>query len=266
MFEITQYEKKLIYLLDSKFPEYYNNYKKYSLEKRTKIIDKLKTKFKSVDSLDKLTHEDIIILKTKKKSDSIQTIKHLSFDEWKSLFKAVKTNGSKRDIAIILLMYIFGMRASEVCNLTNDDIKMNNKSIFIEGLKKGLKHTYTFDDTVYNYLNDYISSRKDKYNLEDLSIPFFLRERTYKKLNRIEISRIYKKYGSIAKLKPDLMHPHSLRHTTACHLAIEGKQPFEVQKTLRHKSLSNTMVYFQLVGKELDNLLKSNTLTLTKNL
>jgi type 1 fimbriae regulatory protein FimB len=163
-------------------------------------------------------------------------------------------------------MYIFGMRASELCNLTNDDINLSKKYIFIKGLKNGLKHTYNLDEKICAYLEDYINSRKDPYNLQDPNLPFFLRERTYNKLHRNEIARIYKKYAILARIKPELMHPHTLRHTCACHLAIDGKQPHEVQKTLRHKSITNTMIYFQLVGKDLDNVLNSNSSSLVKNI
>jgi hypothetical protein len=61
-----------------------------------------------------------------------RTMIHLEPDEVLSLLRAAKAKGA-REWSMILLAYKHGMRASEVCNLTMNDIDLKNGSIVVDG-------------------------------------------------------------------------------------------------------------------------------------
>ena len=64
------------------------------------------------------------------------------------------------------------------------------------------------------------------------------------------IKNAFKKYAALAKLNGDFS-VHSLRHTTAVLRIAAGCHIVKVQKWLRHKSLSSTMIYADIASPEM---------------
>jgi len=64
-----------------------------------------------------------------------------------------------------------------------------------------------------------------------------------------QLYRRFKKYLVLAGLPPTF-HPHALRHSCGVILASKGYSAFDIQRRLGHASLSSTLCYVDLKGKE----------------
>ena len=71
-----------------------------------------------------------------------ETIKFLTFDELKRLFNTIKAEGNKRDRALFLLGYRYGLRASEVGRLYKADVDFKTQNLLppAEGQLLGAAH------------------------------------------------------------------------------------------------------------------------------
>src|SRR4051812_11460932 len=77
-------------------------------------------------------------LMTSTRSSQNQSMIYLEPAEMLAVLKAAKAKGA-RELAMILLAYKHGMRASEVCNTRLQDLDTKNGNIIIERLKGSLR-------------------------------------------------------------------------------------------------------------------------------
>ena len=171
-----------------------------------------------------------------------KTIKFLSQDETRRLFKAIKT---LRDRALFMTAYRHGLRASEVGLLHRTDIDLKSGRISIQRLKGSLSGVYPLQSDLLKLLRRYIRSR------EDSSPALFISNRLVP-IDRTTLWRLMQKYGSAAMLPPDKMKFHSLRHSIATHLLDAGADVAFVRDWLGHSNIENTMVYAQLTATTRD--------------
>ena len=88
---------------------------------------------------------------------------------------------------------------------------------------------------------------------------FFIQTHEQKTVSCIE--EIYKKYVTIAKEKyPDMFlddnySPHSMRHSTACHLLEAGVDIVTIKNILGHVSVQTTQIYAEMSQDNVDKKL-----------
>lgn len=76
------------------------------------------------------------------------------------------------------------------------------------------------------------------------------------------VEGIYKKYVSIAKeqhptlFRADSYPPHSMRHSTACHLLEAGVDIVTIKNILGHVSVQPTQIYAEMSQDTVDKKLK----------
>ncbi len=87
-----------------------------------------------------------------------QTIKFLTQDETRRLFKVIK---KLRDRAIFLTAYRHGLRASEVPLLQRSDLDLKAGRITIQRLKGSLSGVYPLQPDLLKLLRRYLRSRED---------------------------------------------------------------------------------------------------------
>jgi len=63
------------------------------------------------------------------------------------------------------------------------------------------------------------------------------------------VSRIVKKYARKAGLKKEVT-AHTLRHTLATNLLLNGADVTLVQKQLRHRDIKSTMIYLHITTEK----------------
>ena len=145
---------------------------------------------------------------------------------------------SSRNKTIIDFMYSTGCRVSELINVEESDIDIEEAFVRLEG--KGSKQRIVpLGSKVLINLESYLplrnKDRKSKNNKLFIS-------KSYKNLDRTAVFRIIKSTGIKAGIHKEL-YPHILRHSAATHMLEGGCDLRTVQEFLGHSSVSTTQIY-----------------------
>lgn len=145
---------------------------------------------------------------------------------------------SSRNKTIIDFMYSTGCRVSELINVEESDIDIEEAFVRLEG--KGSKQRIVpLGSKVLINLENYLPLRnKDRKNKNN---KLFI-SKSYKNLDRTAVFRIIKSTGVKAGLNKEL-YPHILRHSAATHMLEGGCDLRTVQEFLGHSSVSTTQIY-----------------------
>lgn len=176
--------------------------------------------------------------------------KFISIEDIEMILKSVT---SKRDQAIIELLYSTGLRVSELCLLNLDDLDFEQQVIKVRRAK-GRKQRYVlFNERVKGTLEEYLTKRQKKVQQEPQAL--FL-NKYGKRIHSISVQRIISKYREMLNL-PEHLTPHCLRHTFATHLLQNGADIRSIQELLGHNSLSTTEIYTHVDTRHLKRAYKS---------
>ena len=145
---------------------------------------------------------------------------------------------SSRNRTIIDFMYSTGCRVSELVNVDESDIDMEDAFVRLEG--KGSKQRIVpLGSKVLINLESYLALRnRDKKNKNN---KLFI-SKSNKTLDRTAVFRIIKSTGLKAGIHKEL-YPHILRHSAATHMLEGGCDLRTVQEFLGHSSVSTTQIY-----------------------
>ncbi len=145
-----------------------------------------------------------------------------------------------RDLALLELLYATGMRASEVADLTLDQV--NLKLGYARCIGKGRKERIIpVGRAAIEAVSDYLETLRPRLLGDRCSTMLFL-SRTGRPLDRTNIWRLVRKYARRAGIAGRLS-PHTLRHCFATHLLGGGADLRVVQELLGHADVSTTQVY-----------------------
>ena len=155
-----------------------------------------------------------------------------------------------RDLALVELLYGSGLRASEVVNLTIQDVNLPQRMLRILG--KGNKQrlvpiTKPCQQSVSLYLKDVRPMLIQGLEASQLTNHVFLNHHgtklTVRGLEYI-LSQLAKRSGIALHI-----HPHQLRHTFATQLLDNGADLRTIQELLGHATINTTQIYTH-VSKE----------------
>ena len=156
---------------------------------------------------------------------------------------------SKRNLAMILLGFKHGLRASEVCGLKTTDIDLKNGIITIRRLKGSLKSSQDLLDvpgqpllSEKRVLRAWLEERE---TYRDRSDFLFLSQKGGK-LDRSAFFRMFQSTAERAGLPVAKRHPHCLKHSLGFFLVEQGVSLPSIQQTLGHKSLASTGCYLKV--------------------
>jgi site-specific recombinase XerD len=155
-----------------------------------------------------------------------------------------------RDRAILELFFSTGMRVSELAGLRKDQINLNRDEFTVRG--KGDKTRVVFlSHQAKFYIKEYIAARKDE------SPYLFVRHDRAQGLAKEaspitprSIERLVHFY-SIAAGIPKHVTPHTLRHSFATDLLMNGADIRSVQAMLGHASITTTQIYTHVTNQQL---------------
>lgn len=144
-----------------------------------------------------------------------------------------------RDQALLMLMFASGLRASEVVNLTFNQVDFDNRIMKVSG--KGNKDrlvpfTTSAKEAMLNYIN---GLRKDLLK-EDTKYIFLNSQGNKMTVRGLEyiLDEIEAKTGLYGKI-----HPHMLRHSFATKMLNRGADLRTIQELLGHSSIETTSIY-----------------------
>jgi site-specific recombinase XerD len=167
---------------------------------------------------------------------------HLSTDELHNLLKSCRGNDpvKRRNYAILLLLARLGLRASEVVQLTLDEIDWAHGELTIQG--KGNRQTRLplprdVGTALVAYLKDARPTCATRRMFTSARAPY----RPFK--NWTAVSTIVNRAVKRAGLNPQKKGAHLLRHTLAIECLRKGATLSEVGRILRHESIATTAIY-----------------------
>lgn len=171
-----------------------------------------------------------------------------------------------RDRLIIEMFYSTGIRLSELINLKQRDVDLNNGTIKVIG-KGNKERLIPFGNSLKKLIIDYLENKTDVItdlrggSPSSLASPeargeglFFITEKgrgMYPKL----VYRIVNSY--LSKVTTiDKKGPHTLRHTFATHMLNNGANLNAIKELLGHANLSATQIYTHNTIEKLTNIYK----------
>ncbi len=146
---------------------------------------------------------------------------------------------SKRDRAILEMLYATGARASEVADLKLDDV--NRQVGYVHCIGKGRKERLVpVGRPALEALEAYLASERPALDRRGESYLFLTH--SGRRLGRETLWRLVKKYCRRAGLCSGVS-PHTLRHSFATHLLEGGADLRVVQEMLGHVDIGTTQIY-----------------------
>lgn len=153
----------------------------------------------------------------------------------KKEYKALLKYADEETRNFILLIGNTGMRISEACSITVDDL--SKKNIYIRN--KGKIRMVSIPQFVKKKLKRYCESNKIT------GIIFSKTQTRYRKSLKAAASK--------AKIKKDRVYPHSIRHFFAKEFIENGGDSTSLQQMLGHENINTTTIYTRLNDKELSS-------------
>jgi integrase len=172
-----------------------------------------------------------------------QSMIHLEPHEVLSVLRAAKAKGA-RELAMIVVAYKHGMRASEVCNLLLSDLDMKNGSIVVERLKGSLRTVQAVTEHRGEpLLNEVKAIREWLRQRSDDGSDYLFNSQKGGRLDRSQVFRLFRAIARKAGLAAEKQHPHALKHSLATHLVSANVNLALIKQQLGHKSIGSTMRY-----------------------
>jgi len=224
-----------------------------------------------------LAKQDILTLAAEKieigKTPDRQ-VDFLEFAEIERLMEAAVGQSLKslRDKAILELLFSSGLRVSELTSLDRYHLNLDKEEFSVRG--KGSKLRIVFiSPTAKVALKNYLDKRTDvdpalfvAYGKKGLvnaknakredQRPASGEARHTGRLTPRSIQRLVKYYAKKAGIGKDV-HPHTLRHSFATDLLVNGADIRSVQSMLGHASITTTQIYTHITDERLKEIHRS---------
>ena len=172
---------------------------------------------------------------------------------------------SCRDRAIIELLFSAGLRVSELININREKLNLKSGELSVRG-KGGKIRVVFISDTAAAAIEKYLAARMDvdpalfvrkakpfknkKTSVETRQCLVSTKGNDNLRLTARSIQRIVKHYAAKAGIVKNV-HPHTLRHSFATDLLINGADIRSVQEMLGHSSITTTQIYTHMTNPHL---------------
>ena len=182
----------------------------------------------------------------------------LHFDEVEDMLNQIDTSTESglRDRAIIELLYSGGLRVSELVGLDSGSINLERREFMVRG--KGSKDRPIFiSQSAADRVQDYLDARTD--SLPALFLNNSRNTQTvdtsgdFRRITARSVERIVEKYARLAGITKHVS-PHTLRHSFATDLLMNGADLRSVQSMLGHADISTTQIYTHVTDAHLKEI------------
>ncbi len=173
----------------------------------------------------------------------------LSSNEVELFLEQPDTHDAKgiRDKAMLELLYATGIRVSELINLNLEDV---NLSVGFIRCRSGEKErVIPMYKVAVKALRDYLEEVRPAM-VEAVDEPALFVNLGGSRMSRQGFWKIVKTYQKKAGIEKEIT-PHTLRHSFAAHLLVNGANLKDIQEMLGHADLSTTQIYTKVVQDHL---------------
>ena len=219
---------------------------KYQAKSITRILSALRSFFKYLKREEKISTNPLDLITSPKVEKKLP--KYLTINDVEKILNAPDMSNKIgiRDAFILELLYVTGIRVSELTNIKLNDISIVEKKIKIMG--KGSKERIVYYGTrCQELLNKYLHIRNDFLKQAN---DYLILSNTGKQISAREIRNIINRLKVKAGIDINIS-PHTFRHTFATHMLNEGADLRSVQELLGHENLSTTTIYTHLTNEKL---------------
>lgn len=209
-------------------------------------------KYFSRRDIPSLSPDKIELPKTHRKQ-----VTFLHYDEVIRLLEQINTGEESglRDRAILELLFSSGLRVSELVNLNRDHINTKRREFMVRG--KGQKDRPVFiSQSAADWVEQYLAMR------QDTLIPLFISysknvtpdtSGDFRRLSARSIQRMISKYARLAGITKHVS-PHTMRHSFATDLLMNGADLRSVQSMLGHSNIATTQIYTHVTDAHLKDV------------
>lgn len=181
----------------------------------------------------------------------------LHYDEVVRLLEEIDTNTESglRDRAIIELLFSSGLRVSELVNLNRDHVNTKRREFMVRG--KGQKDRPVFiSQAAADWVEQYLAERQDTLAPLFISYSKNVEANTsgdFRRLTSRSIQRMVNKYARLAGITKHVS-PHTMRHSFATDLLMNGADLRSVQNMLGHSNIATTQIYTHVTDAHLKDV------------
>jgi site-specific recombinase XerD len=184
-------------------------------------------------------------------------VNFLSSEELSRLLSQPDENSTigLRDRAILELLFSSGLRVSELVGLDKDHINLKRREFMVRGKGQKDRPIFIGPDAAY-WLGKYLDARTDT------TKPLFIRysgkktvdlSGNYHRLTARSVQRLVARYALQAGITKHVS-PHTLRHSYATDLLMNGADIRSVQALLGHSNIATTQIYTHVTDPHLKNV------------
>lgn len=212
--------------------------------------------------LDYFTDRDISSLPSSKiklpKHEKTQGVKFLTLEQVKRLLEIpnVSTLKGLRDRAILETLFSTGLRISELTAINHEQIQFKDPAgleLTVKGKGQVIRTVYFSLRALY-WIKKYLDRRG-----HDFEKALFVNTRTKnqesRRLTPRSIQSAVSRYAKLAGI-PLAVTPHTLRHSYATDLLLQGVDLRTVQEFLGHKNVATTQIYTHVTNSRLRDIHK----------
>ncbi|MDR0979851.1 MAG: tyrosine-type recombinase/integrase [Candidatus Nomurabacteria bacterium] len=178
-------------------------------------------------------------------------VSFLHVDEVEQLLAAIPPDSPtfERDTAIISLLFSAGLRVSELVSLNRDQINLDKREFIVRG--KGQKDRPVFiSNQAAEAISLYLALRLDGSSALFINQSKHQGDDEDQRLTARSVQRLIEKTAKLAGLTKKVT-PHTMRHSFATDLLMNGADIRSVQGLLGHADISTTQVYTHLTDQHL---------------
>lgn len=206
-------------------------------------------KFCAKRNIAALSADKVELARTRRKQ-----VTFLNEDELARIFEQPDTNTliGLRDRAILELLFSSGLRVSELTGLDRDHINLKRREFMVRG--KGQKDRPIFiSPAAAEWVRRYLDKRDDNTG------PLFVRYSGSRQIDRSgnlrrltvrSVQRLVARYALLAGITKHVS-PHTLRHSFATDLLMNGADLRSVQAMLGHSNIATTQIYTHITDPHL---------------
>jgi len=164
---------------------------------------------------------------------------------WKDVLRLLANTDSARptdirDRAILLLLAVYGLRSSEVCQLQIEDLDWEHELLQFRRVKKGQIQQFPLSRTVGGAILRYLQEVRPRSACRAL---FLTMRAPFRPLKPGAIGQLVRRRWQPLDVILEHYGPHSLRHACATRLINKGVSLKEIGDQLGHRNLETTRIY-----------------------